>query len=292
MRTEKTVKRIAALALGLVFALTSVTGCKSSGSDEDGSVRTVKIGTMNVSDKTAFLDDDGNLTGYEIELLKKIDERLEQYKFEFVQLEGAALFSSLDADNVQMVTANFRRSDAREASYIHTYYSYIYTPYRIIVFEDNTDINSIEDLDGKTVGIGEGSLMATIMEAYVADTGADINLVYVTDAVSDMVAGRIDCTVAPERTVDIYNESYENLSFKAVGDPVIGTDGCMKDSNAYWWFKQGDEELRDAISEALYGLRQEGFLTELSIEWYGKDLTANIDTECEKEVQEMYGISK
>ena len=275
--------------LAAIATATVLTGCGAAG-ETASEGKTVRIGTMNVSERTSFIDDNGDLTGFEIELLKLVDEKLPDYQFEFVQLDGPALFSSLDAGKVDMVNANFRRSDAREANYIHTYRAYTYTPYRIVVPEENTEIQSIEDLAGKTVGIGEGSLMATIMEAYVKETGAPIELVYVTDNVSELLSGRIDATVVPQRTVDAWNDSYQDVSFKAVGDPVVGKDGCMKDSNAYWWFAKGSEELRNAISDALFELREEGKVSELSLKWYGKDYPADIDLECEQEVMEMYGL--
>ena len=286
-----------ALALGLAGAvlLTSLAACgkKKEATVADGEkVTTLNIGVVSGGDRTSFFDDKGNLTGYEIELMKKVDEELPQYKFNFVPLEGPTLFSSLDAKKVDFVSGNFRRSDAREAKYYHTYRAYISTPYNIIVFDDNKDINGIEDLEGKKVGTGEGSLMADILNAYIKDNNSTIEIVYSTDLVADLSAGRIEAIVMPGRQLDIYNEKYDGLKFKIVGDPVIGKDGCMKDSNAYWYVRKDEEgaAIRDALSEALYKLRQEGVLTELSNEWYGKDLTAGIDEECEEEVKEMYGI--
>ena len=292
---KRKLKRVVAAGLVGATLVTSLTGCgKKNDKAEAGGekVTTINVGVITAGDKTSFVDDKGKLTGYEIELMRKIDEELPQYKFNFVQLEGPTLFSSLDAKKVDFISGNFRRSDAREEKYYHTYRAYISTPYNIIVFDDNTTINSLEDLEGKKVGTGEGSLMADILNAYIKDNNSTIEIVYSTDLVADLSAGRIDAIVMPGRQLDIYNEKYEGLKFKIVGDPVRGKDGCMKDSNAYWYVRKDDESiaLRDALSEALYKLRQEGVLTELSNEWYGKDLTAGIDEECEEEVKEMYGI--
>ncbi|MCR4609102.1 MAG: transporter substrate-binding domain-containing protein [Eubacterium sp.] len=288
---KRKLKRVAAAGLVGAVLVTSLTGCGKKDKTEDG-VKTINVGVITAGDKTSFVDDKGKLTGYEIELMRKIDEELPQYKFNFVQLEGPTLFSSLDAKKVDMISGNFRRSDAREEKYYHTYRAYISTPYRIIVFEDNTDINSIKDLEGRKVGTGEGSLMADILSAYIKENDSKIEVVYSTDLVADLVSGRIEAIIFPGRQVDLYNASYDDLKFKAVGDPVVGSDGCMKDSNAYWYFRKTDEdvELRDAVSEALYKLRKDGVLKELSLEWYGTDLTEGIDEECEEEVKEMYGI--
>jgi ABC-type amino acid transport substrate-binding protein len=106
-----------------------------------------------------------------------------------------------------------------------------------------SDINSIKDLEGRKVGTGEGSLMADILSAYIKENDSTIEVVYSTDLVADLVSGRIEAIIFPGRQVDLYNASYDDLKFKAVGDPVVGSDGCMKDSNAYWYFRKTDEDV-------------------------------------------------
>lgn len=297
-RFTKKIKKIAASALIGATLVSGLAACGKKADADNGNnnkdAKVIEVGVVSGGDKTSFIDDKGNLTGYEVEVLKKIDEELPQYEFHFNPVEGSVLFSSLDAKKFDLISGNFRRSDAREASYFHTYRAFISTPYRIIVFEDNTDINSIKDLEGKRAGTGEGSLMADILNAYVKENNSTIEVVYSTDLVNDLVAGRIDAIIFPGRQVDLYNKSYDNLKFKAVGEPVVGSDGCMKDSNAYFYMRKDDEgaQLRNDVSEVLYKLRQEGYLKELSLKWYGTDLTEGIDEESEQEVIDMYGISK
>ena len=120
---KRKLKRAAAAGLVGAVLVTSLAACgkKKEEKTADGqTVTTINVGVITAGDKTSFVDDKGKLTGYEIELMRKIDEELPQYKFNFVQLEGPTLFSSLDAKKVDFISGNFRRSDAREEGILET----------------------------------------------------------------------------------------------------------------------------------------------------------------------------
>lgn len=40
-------------------------------------------------------------------------------------------------------------------------------------------------------------------------------------------------------------------------------------------FKKGNIELKDKVEQAIEEIRQEGKLSEISIKWFGKDITNN-----------------
>lgn len=263
-----------------------------SGSNTDsGDVETIKVGIMGASPLMSYTDDDGNFTGYEAETLKAIDEKLPQYKFEYVPTDFASLFVSLQAGDVQMVSGNLRRSDEREANYIHTWRGYNSTPYRIIVKDTENNINSLDDLVGKKVSVGQGSLQATILENYVKETGKDITPVYSSDAVSDYLSGRIDAMIGPQFSYLIYNQQYKDVKFKNVGEELKSKEGNGSDHNSYFWFSKGEEKLRDAVSEAIWELRQDGTLSKLSEQFFGTDQIKEIDIKQEEEQMKELGIS-
>lgn len=280
----------------LVFTLAAglLTGCgsaqKTEASGEEGA-KTIKVGIIPSIPGNSYIDDDGNLVGMDIDIINAIDEKLPQYNIEFVQLDGTALFSSLDAGKIDFACGNFRRSDAREASYIHTYRSYFYTPYQLVTLEENGKYDSLADYEGKAIGTGDGSLMADIVEQYIEENNADITLTYVTDYVGELSAGRVDGIAVPRVATDRYIESYPDLKFYVSSEFLNGSDECMGDANAYYFLRQGDEKLRNELSEAIYELRQEGKLLEYSEKWYGKDYVSDIDVDAELQLIEDYGIT-
>lgn len=260
--------------------------------ENNDDARTIKVGTMSTIKGSSYIDDEGNLVGYEIDTLKAVDDLLPQYKFEFVQLDSTAIFSSLDANKIDLATGNYRRSAAREENHIHTYRSHFYTPYYIVTLADRDDLNSLDDFDGKSIGVSDGSLMADILEEYVQQ-GLNINEVYVTDAVSEMQAGRIDGTIWPLVAVDALKANYPDISFKVLPEPFNGTDECMSDANAYFYFRPEDEQLRNDVSEAVYQLRKTGKASEICKLYYGTDdpFITDIDTDAEKKEIQEYGIT-
>lgn len=284
----------------LVFALTigtilGITGCAvSSGTGADSSssaaskdssdVKVINIGLSSTSSKNHFFTDDGKETGYEYEFIKALDDALPQYSLNIVTEEFSSLFVSLDAAKVDAVVGNLRRSEKRDESYLPTYRAYNYSPYRILVESTDNTINSINDLNGKKLGISQGSLQTTILDQYQKDHNISIEYVYTKDYTNDLVAKRIDAFISPEFSLEAYNLSFENIKFKAVGEVIASETGSLADSNAYIYLAPGSEKLRDELSEAIYQLRQSGKLSELNTKFYEKDYTAEIEVNHEEEL--------
>lgn len=269
------------VALGAVPLTGALAGCSGETESADGStdaggdtVRKIIIGTTANSAKTSFVDDDGNITGYDVELLQEVDSRLPEYELEFVQMDFSSLFSALETNKVDLITGNFRRSEEREEKYLYTTVPYLYYPYRIIVLEENDSINSLDDLKGKKVGLSPGALQTTIVEKWNAANGNEIEIVYATGStyIEDLKAGRIDATVLGEFLADLYNET-SDAGLKVVGPVLREDDGVASDSNAYFITRQDEAEFRDAVDGALQAIKDEGLLSELSIKWHGKDNT-------------------
>ncbi|MFP3153824.1 transporter substrate-binding domain-containing protein [Lachnospiraceae bacterium ZAX-1] len=227
--------------------------------------------------KVSYFDDDNNPTGYEIEVLKEVDKRLDGYTFEYQVMDFASLFSALEANKIDIIMGCMRRSEAREEKYLYTTEPHNYYPYRIIISQSNDSINSLEDLKGKKIALGPGALQTTIIETWNEANGNEIEIVYNSaDAIADLKAGRVDATVFGDFLVDLYNET-SDAQIKAVGDVVKMPDGVASDSDAYYILRQDEVEFRDLVSEQIKEIHADGTLAKLSIEWFGKDNTVEIE---------------
>jgi L-cystine transport system substrate-binding protein len=70
------------MSLASIILLTAC-GTNNETKTSDANVKTIIVGTGNHYEPYCYLEKDGNLSGYEYEVLKAVNELLPQYKFEF-----------------------------------------------------------------------------------------------------------------------------------------------------------------------------------------------------------------
>lgn len=264
--------------VGILISTTVLIGCAGNASEKGAEnksgteAKTIVIGTGNAFKPYCYLDDSGNLSGYEIEVLKEINKKLPQYKFEFNQLEFKNILLSLESNKVDVGAHQFEKNPERESKYLFGTESYTNFILRITVGKDRTDIKSIKDLEGKKVQTSAGSNDAYMLEQYNKEHNNAINLVYTSgvDAattIKNIEDGRIDAFVSIKRIVDSYNQTYGD-KLKTVGDPIAT-------SNTYYVFRKEDTKLQGEFDKALKELKEDGTLAKISIKILGGDYTAN-----------------
>ncbi|WP_160692737.1 transporter substrate-binding domain-containing protein [Clostridium sp. C2-6-12] len=263
--------------VGILISTTVLIGCASNASEKGADTKsgneakTIVIGTGNAFKPYCYLDDSGNLSGYEVEVLKEINKKLPQYKFEFNQLEFKNILLSLESNKVDVGAHQFEKNPERESKYLFGTESYTNFILRITVGKDRTDINSIKDLEGKKVQTSTGSNAAYVLEKYNKEHNNAINLVYSSDdaatTIKNIEDGRVDAFISIKRIVDSYNETYGN-KLKTVGDPIAT-------SNTYYVFRKEDTQLQGEFDKALKELKADGTLAKISINILGGDYTAN-----------------
>ena len=234
-------------------------------------VTTVQVGTMGTYSPFSYEDEDGNLTGYDIEVVRKIEEIDPTLHFEFTSGAWETLFPGLDSDKYQMLANQISGTDERREKYFLTENSYHVATNSIIVKGDRDDINGIEDLAGKSIGLTVGDAHNTAVEEWNEAHDNVIELVYyqedVTTLLQDIVNGRIDAT-PNDPAVAVSKAELQGLDVKPVGDPLVKTP-------VYFIFKQDEtgEDLRNRVDAALTQLIESGELSALSVEWFGADYT-------------------
>ncbi|MDR3229882.1 MAG: transporter substrate-binding domain-containing protein [Synergistaceae bacterium] len=254
-----------------------------SASASGAEVKKVIAATNGVTPRISFVDNNNNLTGFEVEVLKEVDRRLDDYDIEFITMDSSSFYAALDANKVDVVMGNMRRSEAREKKYLFATEPHNYYPYRLIVAQGNNSINSLEDLKGKKIELAPGAQQTVIVETWNAQNGNEIEIVYSTSggatSVLDIKSGRVDATVLGEYYVKVYNET-SDARIKTVGEEIRFTDGVASDSDAYYVFQKNDagRAFRDRASAAIREIRADGTLSKISITWFDEDRTLKIDS--------------
>lgn len=275
MNFKKSWKRFALLGT-LVLALGVVAGCTSDDSADKAAAsnpdaKVVNVATRGTSKPFSYTNDDGTLTGYDVEILKEVERRDPSLKFNFKPMSVDAAFVAMDAGQVDMIANQMRNSPQRAAKYIITKEINNYTDRRLVVKKGRTDIHSLKDLEGKNVVATTNSEFADLLKKYNETATTPINIIY-TDKASvetlNLVAtGRADAAGEYDYIITTAQKD-RNLPIEAVG-------GTLTSVPTYFVLRKDPEmqKVADKIDAQIKAMREDGTLKKLSEQYLGGDYT-------------------
>ena len=211
----------------------------------------------------SFLGDDDQLTGFDVEVARAIAAKL-GVEAEIIPGEWDGLFAGMDAGRYDIVVNGVEVTPERTEKYdFADPYAYIRTA--LIVRGDNEDIKTFEDLKGKQTA---NSIASTYM--YLAeDYGATCYGVDTLDETLTMVLqGRVDATLNANVSYTDYMAQHPDANLKVVATTEDATNVAIP-------MRKGEEtaSLREAINKAIAELHEEGVISELSMKFFGEDIS-------------------
>ena len=277
--------RIAALLLSLsLLGVTVLTGCSSQNNDqaaqpsasESSQTETGSDLLAQIQEKGEIViamegtwapwtyhDENDELVGYDVEVGKAIAEKL-GVTATFVEGEWDGLLAGLDAGRYDIMVNGVGITPDRQEKYDFTT-PYAYNRTAVIVRGDYNEIASMEDLNGKNTANTISSTYAEQAEAYGATvTGVDD----LNQTIELLLAGRIDATLNAEVVFADYQNAHPeaNIKIAAYSDDVEQVAIPVR--------KGADTAtLLDAINQALAELDADGTLSELSVKYFGTDIS-------------------
>ena len=268
-------KLIAVFALFTIFAASTFAAKK----EKKQKVKTIIIGTGKAFAPFCYLDDNGNLAGYEKDVLDAVDELLPQYAFKYETFDFANILIALQSGKVDIGSHQFGKTPQREENYLFGKQAYRAAANKIVVLKTRNDISKLEDLHGKTVNTNTGNLVTDFLERYnkTLPDSQKIKLIVtpstvpVEEKIAKIKNGTYDA-VFTHNPADIekWNKEYGDI-LKAVGD-------LSKETTVYTYhvFRKGDVELQTAVDGALKKLIDDGSLSKISVKALGYDATVNL----------------
>lgn len=273
-KKKSLLRKVVALGLTLTFLPGLLTGCSTKSEASD--VKKIVIGSGNSYNPYCYIDESGNAVGYEYDVLAAIDELLPQYEFEYKSMAFDQILLSLDSGKIDVAAHQYEYTDERASKYLFSDESYTSYITYISVLSDDNEINGLEDLAGQRVRAGGATSATTqILKKWNADhPGKEIIIVNSDSSTDEEVVAALKngadrATVSKKSDIAKLNSNYSddgNDWIKTVGEPV-------NNSQTYYLYKQGNDELKEAIDGALKTLKENGTLSELAIKWVGYDVT-------------------
>ena len=246
---EEKMKKFLAIGLTVLTLAMLLTGC--SGKKEDGT-RVFKHGFDLDYPPYSYIDDNGQVGGFDVELCKAVCE-YKGWTYESVPFNWDAKDAELNAGNCDCIWSGFTRN-GREDDYA---WSISYSDNtQMIMVPDGSDIVTLDDLAGKAVGVqtatsaydllqdseeGQGELCKTFSSLQIYDT--------YTIAFNDLQAGGIDAIA-----IDVTSGNYlmsQNAGYHFL-DEALGSEQYAIG------FRKDDTALRDEVNEALQVLVDNG----------------------------------
>jgi len=259
-RLIRTLAGGAALTLGLSMAACgsddSDSGDSTGSSGDSGSVQTIEEGTLKVCSDIPYAPfdvmDGDTFTGFDGDLVNEIAKGLGlELAVQDSGFDGLQSGLALNSNQCDMVASAMTITDEREANLDFT--DGYYDSEQSLMVPTDSDIASIDDLDGAKVGVQQGTTGKSYTEEN-APEGAEI-IAFPSDAemYSAIKAGQVDA---------LLQDLPVNIEHTKDGDYTIVE---KYDTGEEYGFavKQDNTALRDAINEQLTELRDNGTYDEI-----------------------------
>ncbi len=234
--------------------------------------RTVKVVTAGGSLPYSLIDGDlnngGTWQGIDAEMWNEIGERT-GWTIEVMQAAGhGATFGQVDAGRADVASNCYAVNADRVSKYAvsHPYYG----DAQCVVVNPDSEINTLDDLKGKKVGVLNGqAAQKTITElgekngfevvAYEGDNGVA--------GYQDVVLGRIDAFASTDSAVYKWENSTDN-DLRLLDERLYANDVAF-------YFPKTDEgkQLRDEVNVVLDEMMADGTVSEIVTKYMYQDMT-------------------
>ncbi|MEH7843093.1 transporter substrate-binding domain-containing protein [Bacillus safensis] len=245
---------------------------KAEAANNEPDAKEIIVGTGNAYQPFVYLDENGQLTGYEKAVLDEVDQLLPQYKFKYESFEFKNILPALDAGKVDLAAHQYEINDERQKKYLFGKVGYTdYTSYVVVDKASGHDFQSLDDLAGHKVHTSTGSNFAYLLEQYNKKHDRKIDIVYGDGGneilVKNLQNGTVDAALLTKYDVNKLNKQF-NANLVTSGKPV-------NVSKTYYLYQKNNTKLQKDIDQALQKLIDNGKLAELSKKILGGDFTTS-----------------
>lgn len=274
MKGLKHILMVAGATFVLGSALLGLSGCgtsKETAAESQSEGKVYTVATRGTFRPVTYVDDEGNLTGFDVEVLKEIDRRDPTIQLQFKPMSIDAAFVAMDAGQVDIVANQMRHTKARDEKYIYTKGVINYTIRKLVVKSDRNDIKSLADLEGKKIAVTTNGDLKQIIEDYNQTAKVPIETVFTdkgsVETLNLVLTGRAD---AAGEYVYTSQSAIDNQHF-----PLKVVGPTLRVFSTHWIVKKDaqHQELADRLDKDLEELRQDGTLKALSEKYLGADYT-------------------
>jgi polar amino acid transport system substrate-binding protein len=251
----------------------------STVSAEDGSAleRVQEAGVLRVGTSAdyppfefyATVDGERTMVGMDVSIAQNIAEDL-GVELEMVDMGFDALIPALESGNIDMIAAGMVPTPEREESLDFSQIYYEGSQNLVIRAEDEEIYDSLDSLEGQTVGVQAGSLQAELV-GQIPDV-EPLTLENINDLILALQTNRVEALVLAETNAEMHALN---------NDGIVTFNGGFdyEDIGNALAFRQNEDSLVAAVDESLSTMLEEG-----QIDQYFEEAVALTEEESERGV--------
>lgn len=243
------------LITSLIVSLLAACGTEKSAAVEGGEKKVLVMGTSADFPPFETLDTNGEIVGFDIDLAKYIANEL-GYELEIKDMSFDGLIGALQTERVDFVASGMSATEKRKES-VDFSVEYHRSGEMFVTLKDS-EIKSIEDMNGKKVGVQLG----TIQEEGAKKIGEQIDLEIKTlnkvpDLIQELKSKRVDAVYLDKTVAEGYIKELDLAGFDDLNESTPGMAMA---------FPKGSE-IAESFSKVIKEMQENGELEKLEKEW-------------------------
>jgi polar amino acid transport system substrate-binding protein len=234
---------------------TSTASDKANGNSN----KTLVVGTTNSSPPSAFVNaQDSKAEGIMVDFITEAGKRA-GYEVKYEAMSFASLISALQNHRIDLISAGMSYNEERAK--VVSFTDYVYGFHESLVVPKGSHIKSLEDLKGKKVGVGAG----TIYVGFLDKSGIPMDVKAYeksSQMLIDVAQGRLDAVINDAPVVQYLMQQNPTNDVEIVKDykPAISLKvGFITNHD--------QEDLRNKLNKAIMEMKKDGKLEEIYKKW-------------------------
>ena len=264
-------KKAVAVVMTAVMALGMVSAVSVQAGIED---KTLIVGFDAEYPPYGYMDENGEYTGFDLELAQAVCD-LEGWELEKKPINWDSKDMELNSGSIDCIWNGFTMN-GREDDYTFS------EPYvdnsQVIVVADDSGIEKLTDLAGKTVGVQAASAALDLLQSEeeggqkeLADTFGALNeFADYNTAFTELQAGALDALAIDVGVAKYQLAQREEGKYKILDEPIQSEQYGIG-------FAKGNEELRDTVWAEVMKLYEDGEIDKLAEQYGVADMLCLVD---------------
>lgn len=250
----------------LMMLIISLSGCGTITKENNGK-KVVKVAlSAEVNPPYLYTDSDNKPVGYDMDYMKELEKKLPQYDFQYEFGEEESNVVGIGVGKFDMGINWFFKTPEREQKFLYQKEPYVYSLTTLIVHNDTNDIETLDDLQHKSLTpMSPSGGLYSILTGYNKTHKNQIDI----DEIHKVSNGENFKMIESKRRDAMFLNltTYQAIQKELNADVKVG--GVVSKESVHILYNNKNTQLQKDIDKATKELKEDGTLEELSKKWFG-----------------------